>query len=230
MTPLRFKTDGAAALEFSPSRLVIAGWTGRDAAAIEHHIEELARLGVPRPSSVPLYYRVARQMLTQEAAIEVVGSTSSGEAEPVLLRVDGQWWLTIGSDHTDRSVETYSVAVSKQMCAKPIAAQAWRWDDVAARSDQLVLRSQVLEGDRWVTYQEGRLAAIRPLMELVDRLPADLPVSEALVMFCGTVPVLPDAHGTAIRPTPRFRLELGDEHRQRKIVHDYVVNELPVVA
>ena len=34
--------------------LVIAGWTGRDVAALEHHIEELKAIGVQPPSSVPL--------------------------------------------------------------------------------------------------------------------------------------------------------------------------------
>ncbi len=37
--------------------LVVAGWTGRDEAALQRHIEELAAIGVPRPSSVPVFYR-----------------------------------------------------------------------------------------------------------------------------------------------------------------------------
>ena len=65
------------------SALVIAGWTGRDAAAVQHHIDELARLGVPAPSCFPLYYRASAHLLTQESAIEVVGPETSGEAEPV---------------------------------------------------------------------------------------------------------------------------------------------------
>ncbi len=59
--------DGTRAtqlLSVVPRQLVIAGWTGRDAAAIEHHIEELEAIGVPRPSSVPLYYRVGAGLLT----------------------------------------------------------------------------------------------------------------------------------------------------------------------
>ena len=31
----------------TPNKLVVAGWTGRDAAAVENHIEELEVLGVP---------------------------------------------------------------------------------------------------------------------------------------------------------------------------------------
>jgi hypothetical protein len=41
------------------SNVVIAGWTGRDPVAVEHHIAELAALGVKRPSSVPMFYPVA---------------------------------------------------------------------------------------------------------------------------------------------------------------------------
>ena len=31
------------------SSLIIAGWTGRDATVVEHHIAELAAIGVKRP-------------------------------------------------------------------------------------------------------------------------------------------------------------------------------------
>ena len=37
-----------------PQTLIVAGWTGRDEASLRHHIEELAAIGVPRPSSVPV--------------------------------------------------------------------------------------------------------------------------------------------------------------------------------
>ena len=86
-------TRSSALHAIAPSALVVAGWTGRDSAAIEHHIEELAALGVPRPSSVPLYYRMASLLLTQSAEIEALGDQSSGEAEPLLFFSQGEWWL-----------------------------------------------------------------------------------------------------------------------------------------
>ena len=48
-------------------------------------MEELAALGVARPSAVPLFYRVAAGQLTQSRRIQVLGPDSSGEAEPVLV-------------------------------------------------------------------------------------------------------------------------------------------------
>ena len=92
-------------LEVSIERLVIAGWTGRNAQAVQHHIDELAAIGVPAPSSVPVYYRVAESLLTQKSQFQVLGSGSSGEAEPVIFATEAGLWLTLGSDHTDREAE-----------------------------------------------------------------------------------------------------------------------------
>lgn len=233
MNELVFSLDDArpaSSLTIAPSRLVIAGWTGRDAAAIEHHIVELEQIGVPRPSSVPLYYRAARSLLTQSPRIEALGDASSGEVEPVLVRASNRWWLTIGSDHTDRRVETYSVAVSKQLCAKPIATRAWAWDEVEARADSLELRSQVFEDGDWVTYQQGTLASIRPLPELAAGLASLLPIEDGLVMFCGTLGARPNARGETIRPAPRMRLELVDAVGGRTLTHEYAIDVLPLVA
>jgi hypothetical protein len=224
---LRFQA-GTEVLDVQPRQLVIAGWTGRDRAAIDHHIEELGAIGVPRPSTVPLYYRVAASLLTQAAQIEVLGAGSSGEVEPVLIRALGRWWLTVGSDHTDRDAERAGVALSKQLCAKPVALQAWPWDAVAARADTIVLRSEIFEGGRWVRYQDGTLASIRPLEQLVAGLPADAPVADGLVLFCGTLGALPDASGRGVRPAARMRLLLVDGNRT--LTHEYATAALPQVA
>jgi hypothetical protein len=90
---------------------IIAGWTGRDAAAVEKHVRELEALGVKRPASTPIFYRVGAARLTTGTEIEAVGTTSGGEVEFVLLQHDGRLWVGAGSDHTDREVETYGVTV-----------------------------------------------------------------------------------------------------------------------
>ena len=60
----------------------------------------------------------------------MVGENSSGEVEFVLVRSEDDLWIGVGSDHTDRTVETYNVTVSKQMCDKPIAPELWCFEDV----------------------------------------------------------------------------------------------------
>ncbi|MFT4268620.1 MAG: DUF2848 domain-containing protein [Xenophilus sp.] len=217
-------------LAVAPTGLVIAGWTGRDRAAIEHHIEELAALGVARPSSVPLYYRVAAQLLTQAGDIEVLGAHSSGEAEPVLFFTQGEWWLSVGSDHTDREVESYGVAVSKQMCAKPVASTAWRWRDVQAHQDTIELRSRIFEDGQWVDYQRGTLAAIQPLAALREGIYPGAQAWEGRFMTCGTLGAIANARGEAIRPAGQMEIELYDPKLRRRIVHRYAAHGLPIIA
>lgn len=205
--------------------LIIAGWTGRDVTALNHHIEELKAIGVQPPSRVPIYYRAAAQMLTQADRIQVLGDDSSGEVEPVLVGADNRLWVTVGADHTDRKVESYGIAVSKQMCAKPIGRTAWRFEEVEPHWDRLILRSFIQEDGRKVLYQEGTLAKIRDPRELIFGWKDEKRLPMGAVMFCGTMPAI-----GAIRPSPRFEMELDDPVLGRKISHAYEIEALPVIS
>jgi hypothetical protein len=200
---------------------VIAGWTGRDQAAVEKHIKELEVLGVKRPATTPIFYRVAASRLSTDDSIEVMGTASSGEVEFVLLQHQGKLWIGTGSDHTDREVEAYGVTVSKQMCEKPIAPQFWAFDDVAAHWDKLMLRSHATISGKRVLYQEGSVAAMRHPDDLISRY-AKGDLAEGTLMFCGTLAV----HG-GLRPAERFEFEIEDPVRGRKIHHGYSVVSLP---
>src|SRR6266567_2841055 len=167
---------------------VIAGWTGRDAEAVEKHIKELEALGVKRPATTPIFYRVGAARLTTDTSIEVLGEKSSGEVEFVLLKAEGALWVGAGSDHTDREVEAYGVSVSKQMCEKPIAPLFWRFDDVAAHWDRLLLRSYASIGGKRTLYQEGPVSAMRHPEDLLARF-ARSGLTEGTLMFCGTLAV-----------------------------------------
>src|SRR3954468_2258849 len=90
-------------------RLVVAGWTGRDQAALEAHIRELEALGIARPKSTPIFYRVAAALLTTADVIEVIGGDSSGEVECIVYALGEGLWLGLGSDHTDRKAEAIGV-------------------------------------------------------------------------------------------------------------------------
>jgi hypothetical protein len=205
--------------------LVIAGWTGRDVAALNHHIEELKALGVMPPSKVPIYYRVGAHLLTQAPIVQVLGEDSSGEVEPVLIAAAGRLWVTIGADHTDRKVESYSIAVSKQMCAKPVGTVAWRFEEVEPHWDRLVLRSYIEEGGKRVMYQEGPLARIREPRGLIGGWQGNPRLPEGVAMFLGTMPAI-----GAIRPSQRFEMELEDPVLGRKLSHGYRVQSLPVIS
>ena len=204
---------------------VVAGWTGRDAAAVEKHIRELEQIGVKRPATTPIFYRVSAARLTTDAEIEVVGDTSGGEVEFVLLQHGGRMWVGTGSDHTDRAVETYGVTVSKQMCDKPLAPTFWAFDEVAPHWDKLILRAHVTEGGSRVLYQEGAVAAMLSPADLLGRYTKDGRLADNTLMFCGTL-----AAKGGVRPTVQFAFELEDPVKGRKITHAYTARILPILG
>lgn len=208
---------------FTIDHAVIAGWTGRDPVAREKHIAELEELGVRRPATTPVYYRVAASRLTTASRIEVSGGESSGEVEFMLLNASGVTYVGVGSDHTDRRVETYDVTVSKQMCEKPVAPKLWLLDDVKDHWDRLILRSWATIGGSRVLYQEGPVDTMLPPDTVVGGYAGGPSLPEATAMFGGTLA----AHG-GIRAADRFDFEIEDPVLGRRIRHGYDVVVLPL--
>jgi uncharacterized protein DUF2848 len=214
------KTDQ---INVTPETLIVAGWTGRDEAALRHHIEELAAIGVPRPSSVPVFYRNAVSNVVQAPRLEVLGPDTSGEVEPVVVALADGLWIGLGSDHTDRKAETMGIALSKQLCGKVMGSSLWRLADISPHWDRIVIRSHaIIEGAR-VVYQEGPLAAMRHPDDLIARYGKAL--APNTIMFCGTL----GAKG-GIRPAARFEMELHDPVLGRRMSHAYDIVDLPVIT
>ena len=214
--------SGPTPLTLPIDQLVIAGWTGRDPVARDKHIAELEALGIARPATTPIYYRASARRLTQEDGIEACGSDSSGEVEFVLLRAGSRLLVGVGSDHTDRRAETWSVTLSKQLCDHPMAPELWLFEDVAGHWDSIILRSFATIGGERVLYQEGTLSAMLPPGELIAAgFGRELP--DGTAMFGGTF-----AAKGGIRPAERFDFEMVDPVLGRSIRHGYSIVTLPV--
>ncbi len=217
--------DATTPLTLAVDRAVIAGWTGRDPVARDKHIAELEAVGIARPATTPIYYRVSARRLTMADSIEVSGGDSSGEVEFVLIGWQGRIFVGCGSDHTDRKVEAYSVTVSKQMCDKVVAPTLWELEDVIGHWDRMILRSHArINGER-VLYQEGTLDAMLPVDDLIARGFGGGRLPDGCAMFGGTF-----AAEGGIRPADRFEFELEDPVLKRTIRHAYDVIALPVLG
>jgi len=203
-------------MTYRVSELVIAGWTGRDQAALQKHIRELEEIGVKPPKTTPIFYRVAASLFTTAGEIEVSGADTSGEVEFVLLKSDTELRVTVGSDHTDRKAETIGVSLSKQLCAKPVSPESWRYDEVKPHWERLMLRSWA-DGE---LYQEGPVTAMRAPEDLLQRFGG---LRRGWAMFCGTL-----AAKGGIRPAAKFAMELEDPVLGRKLSHEYAIKVLPV--
>lgn len=226
MHDLTFTIDAQGAttpLTLAIDQAVIAGWTGRDPVARDKHITELEAIGIARPATTPIYYRVSARRLTTEDLIEVCGNDSSGEVEFVLIGWQGRILVGLGSDHTDRNVETHSVTVSKQMCDKPVAPVLWELEDVIDHWDRLILRAYTWIKGRRELYQQGTLDAILPVSELIARGFEGGKFPDGCAMFGGTFAAI-----DGIRPADRFEYELEDPVLKRTIRHGYDVITMPI--
>jgi hypothetical protein len=216
-------------LQFTVKRMVNGGYVGRDLKAVEAHIEELRCKGVPPPPSVPMVFPVLSHNITTASQIEVVGSKTSGEAEFVLL-LDGQnVFVGVGSDHTDRDIERYSIIKSKQICQNVLSSKVWRYEEVESYWDDLLIRSwtKATEGGEWVLYQRASLGTIISASQIMDLVKSKLKDDQAdgLVIFSGTLPILTGEmiFGCA------FRAELIDERLGRNLICEYRVLKLDYI-
>jgi Protein of unknown function (DUF2848) len=196
-------------------QLVIAGWTGRDETALRKHIKELEEIGVKPPKTTPIFYRVSANLFCHADEIQVSGPDTSGEIEFVLVSTPEGLRVAVGSDHTDRKAETIGVSLSKQLCAKPVSREYWRYEEVKPHWEKLVLRAWA-DG---ALYQEGPVTAMRSPEDLLQRHPLE----PGWAMFCGTL-----AARGGIRPAARFAMELEDPVLKRRLKHEYHIQVLPV--
>jgi len=185
---LLFTDERGASVSLTPEAFTIAGYTGRDRAMVQKHIDELEREGIAPPPEVPMWYEMPLSILTNGESIAVSSAQSCGEVEPILIANGDALYLGIGSDHTARDVEREDIATSKRVCPKPIGRTIARVAALDASFDTVKLESWI-DGE---AYQSGTFAQIAPLQTLLDGFRSRTK-AQSFVLSCGTVPLL--THG-----------------------------------
>lgn len=218
---------GTVEQPFDVQRLVNAGYTGRDEAAVREHIEELKAEGVPAPDRFPTLYAKPSHLVTTAGEIEVAGERTSGEAEFALFVTDDAVYVAVGSDHTDREVERDSVPVSKLVCPNVVGTGAWRLDEVIDHWDALELRSWTERDGERLPYQDASVDRIKPpeeLLAFVEERTTGPPTGTAL--FSGSVATLTDD----LVCGDRFEVELYDPELDRRLTCGYDVSVIDWLA
>ncbi|RAL21988.1 hypothetical protein DL897_15515 [Thermoflavimicrobium daqui] len=176
-------------LEWEPTRLIIAGYTGKNQKVVQQHIDELKALGISPPPRVPMIYDLSPELIQVTDQITVVQNHSSGEAEAILLDINGVWYLGLGSDHTDRVLEATSIQKSKQVCLKPISSQVWPLDHIRDYWDEIEIESWVIKDGVQHVYQKGTLGSFMNPDELLRIVRERDYESSGIAIFCGTLPL-----------------------------------------
>ncbi len=211
-------------LAFPVRRLLLAGFTGRNQKTAMKHVEELRAHGVEAPKKIPSFYAVPSRCIVTDGEIDVLGSQTSGEVEPVFLFLKGAAYLGVGSDHTDRELEKTSIAKSKVMCAKVLARDVWKLASVQRRWDRLLLRSWIGAGRRKNLYQEAYLKTFLPPDKLTKLARAHVRDRklEGMALFLGTVPIIGSGFGFG----SSFTGELWDESTSSRLGFSYRIRPM----
>lgn len=202
------------------NRIINAGYTGRDQAAVQAHIDELKEEGIPAPEKIPTYFPKFADRLTQEGYFKVLDETDhSGEAEFVLLFNGKNIYVGVGSDHTDRKLETVDIPKAKQVYPNTISKELWNLMDVIDHWDALVLRSWVKQNGKKVLLQEATLDAMLDPNDLITRI-KELLINQndvdGLIVYSGTVAALVKTVYSSY-----FEVELEDPNLGRKLTQKY---------
>ena len=213
--------SGRTPRTFEIARMYNLGSATRNAETARAHQEEVAKIGIHIAYDVPAprIYPIATHALTTGTSIEAQTDRSSGEVEIVIL-VAEQVYVGVGSDQTDRALETVSIPWSKQVTANVLAPVLWPLEEMRERWDECVLRSSV-DGRK---YQEVGTAAflhpddmLRVLRERVTKLPR-----RDFIVFGGTIVSLDKELGFG----KTWTVELDDPKGGRKIRHSYEIHNL----
>lgn len=211
----------AAPLRFAVRRIINAGYTGRDQAAVQAHIDELKAIGVPAPAKIPTYFPKAAALLTTDDGFEAIDRENTGEAEYVLLIAEDGIYVGVGSDHTDRGLEKTNIPKGKQMCPNFISRNIWRYEDVKDQWDRMQMRSWI-DGDRKTLLQETTLDAFMTPEDLLARVKDLLggTLEPGTVIFSGTVSALIDGYPFS----DQFECELLEPETGKTLVCKYHIH------
>ncbi len=208
---------------FEFTRMVNAGYVGRNQAEVRRHIEELAAEGIPGPKKTPTLYPVISRALVMDPVLEVYGNETSGEIEYVLLvENEDRVLVGVGSDHTDRHLEETDIPRAKQICPNVMSKQVWLLSDVEDHWDDLIIRSRVISDGEEILYQEGRLGLLMGPRELMAFVKSVIGPLDNTVIFSGTLGTLTGGFVAG----ERFLAELIDEQLTRRLALEYDVHKL----
>jgi hypothetical protein len=219
-------STGTRSLTLDLVRAYNLGFTIRDEDKMRRHLEECNRVGVPIPvvTRPPLVMPISTWAVVTDDVIEVQRRKTSGEVEiATVVDADGTVYVGVGSDHTDRALETIDIPWSKQVAPNVIAPQLWPWDEVADHWDEIVMESWVVDGGERRKYQEASVAEFWTPMEMLEglRRSVDAPAG-AVAFLSGTVVSIEET----LRFAEEWTLRLHDPVLGRTIEHTYRVQVL----
>jgi hypothetical protein len=216
-------TSGSEQRALEVTRVYNLGFTIRDREKQQAHIDEVEGVHVPWPPRLPIIFPISAWATITSEDVPVQYDRTSGEIEIVTV-VDGdELYVGVGSDHTDRKLEATDIPWGKQVAPNIIAPTLWRWKDVEAHWNDILLESSVDSGSGPVLYQQAGVAEFWTPVEMVESVKGRIvEVPGVKVFFSGTVVSV----NKKLDFGHVFRMQMIDPVLGRTIDHTYRVTQL----
>lgn len=206
------------------NRVINAGYSGRDEAAVQAHIDEMVEEGLDAPDEVPITFELAPYTtLVEPGEVTVVGEHTTGEAEYGLVIAGDETLVVAASDQTDRKLELNGIQLSKQIAPNVLSRRAWRLPTVREHWDDIELRAWNDRDGQRTLYQDAPLEDLLPpeeILALVTERYGD--IQGGTVILSGTIATV----SGELEGGDRFIVELTDPIRNRELTLRYGVREV----
>lgn len=225
MTTLSFGLPDGSTRTVTVTQALNAGYAGRRTEDVQAHVDELAKLGIPGPTTVPTMYPVGPYLASQEDWVGVQNGQTSGEAEWALVVAGPEpadALLTVACDHTDRALEVHGVPWSKHAGPDFVGREAWRLTDVADHLDAITLHAWVRHGETEELIQDGTLAELLTPQYWLDVLEKRDILEPGTVLMSGTIPMKEGVDQFA----DAWRVEMTDPVADRTLALSYEVRPM----
>ena len=228
-------------IDFNVSRVGCSRNSSRDIGATTQYINEIKQTGYKMHGPAGIAFK-SRYLLTNETLIEVQGPQTSGEAEFVIFTYNDSLYLTVGSDHNDRSLgvmwtemlgKVDDTAKSKQMVPAVMSDKAWLYEDIKSHWDKLIVSSKVTFSNKLVLYQQYKLSQLLDVQYYIHN--ENWILQEGSVLLGGSGPLVDNIPDKVYKGQkdlegvdfPKdFHIEITDPVLNRSISHKYDVVSL----
>ena len=208
MSKLELMVVGVGRRTIKVNWIFNGGYAGRDHSKVQYHINELAALGVPAPKSIPTLYPLSNHLISQKDHLQAPHALCSGEAEWAMIIGDDENDILIAAacDHTDRALEVYGIAWSKQSFPDMIGDVAWQYNDIEKVMDAFTLKAWVRHGETEELIQNSLLNELLPPRFWIERLREAGLLRPGTLVLSGTIGMIEGVNPFA----EGWRVEMAD--------------------
>jgi hypothetical protein len=215
-------STGMEKLHLEIARTYCLGFTIKDTAKMDRHMEEVEKIGVRRPytDQPPMIFPMATWSTVFGSEAEVQYRRTNGEVEIVTIDNDGELFVTVGSDHTDRKLEQVSIPWSKQVAPNVVCPVVWRWEDVKDHWDQVSMECWVVHNGEKIRYQHASVSEFWSPVEMREGIRGRVAEDKGPILFLSGTVVTDDGK---FKYATEWTLSLDDPVLNRRIEHTYHV-------